>query len=170
LLSKAQFNNSGVLGLTKQGARVVTEMEHGRAGQRKFLFPTTTGGGGSELTKEASVNFLGGRYMELTCGSPHPGGTIRNGEPRGELLHNHTSNHTASHCEPSSVGSSMSGRRDPTNNEALPIAEEEPITSENVRRLRGLWEQGTKPSCLRWRSKGGFGPLHYGVNSSSRLS
>ena len=170
LLSKAQFNNSGVLGLTKQGARVVMEADHGRAGQGKFLFLTTTGGGGSESTKEALVNFLGGRYMELTCGSPHPGGTIRNGEPRGGPLHNYTSNHTASHDEPSSVGSSMSGSRDPTNNEALPIAEEEPITSENVRRLRGLWEQGTKPSCLRWGSKGGLGPLHYGVNSSSRLS
>ena len=170
MLSKAQINNSGVLGLTKQGARVATKMDHGRAGQGKFTTPTMTTSGGSEPTMEASVNFFGGRYMEPTYGSPHPGGTIRNGEPRGGPLYNLTPNQTASHGEPSSVGSSTSVSRGPTNDEALPITDEEPITLENVRRLRGLWEQGTKPSCLRWRSKGGLGPLHYGVNSSSRLS
>jgi len=170
LLSEAQFKNNGVLGLTNQGVRVDAEVDHRRVGQGKVTTSKTMVGGGVEPTMEASVNFSGGRYMEPNCGYPHPGGTIRNGEPRGGPMYNHLPNQTTSHGEPSSVGSSASASRDPTNDEAVPIADGEPITSENVRRLRGLWEQGTKPSCLRWRSKGGLGPLHYGVNSSSRLS
>ena len=68
------------------------------------------------------------------------------------------------------MDSSTSERRDESGDKINSIAEAESNTPENVRRLRNLWEQGTKQSCLRWRSKGGLGPLHYGINYSSRLS
>jgi len=64
----------------------------------------------------------------------------------------------------------LSEWRNPVKGKEDAIVEEECKTPMNVRRLRDIWEQGTKQSRLRWRSKGGLGPLHYGINSSSRLS
>ena len=108
--------------------------------------------------------------MEPTSGFSYPCGFIQNGEAiEGHLLQS-PPNHTGTHGEPSSVGSSTSERRGSIKDKATLIAVELSKTPENVRRLRDIWEQGTKQSCLRWRSKGGLGPLHYGINSSSRLS
>lgn len=39
-----------------------------------------------------------------------------------------------------------------------------------VRRLHDLWKMGESSVQPRWRSKGGVGSLHLGINFASRLS
>ena len=59
-----------------------------------------------------------------------------------------------------------------------PNAEHETISSGDVgcksspelRRLRSTWGHDTQTAQPKWRSNGGVGSLHHGVNSSSRLS
>ena len=43
-------------------------------------------------------------------------------------------------------------------------------TSDRVRHLRALWEQGDRTVQQRWRSKGGLRSLHYGNRYSTRSS
>lgn len=43
-------------------------------------------------------------------------------------------------------------------------------TPMRVHRLRGLWQLGESRAQLRWKLKLGVGTLHFGNNSSSRIS
>ena len=110
------------------------------------------------------MNFSGGDNTKVEC--ELPGDHTRRGEVEGGLPHDPT----LIQGETSSVGSSMSERRNLAKGKEGVNTEDGYQTPENVRRLREIWEQGTKQSCLRWRSKGGLGPLHYGINSPSMLN
>ena len=168
--SKAQSHYSGLLDLTKQGALGGMEEVCARSEQGNSKAPTSPGGGGSELLAEASVNFDGNITTKHQRGLAHPHGPTRSGEvERGPTLLPGRDLSGGS-GEPSSMGSSSPEKRGRISVKATPSGVEGSKTPENVRRLRDLWEQGTKPSCLRWRNKGGLRPLHYGINSSSRLS
>jgi len=117
------------------------------------LAPTVAGSGSSN--SEMSVNFHGGDNTKVERELP------RDHTRRGEIEGGLPPDHMFIQGETSSVGSSMSERRNLAKGKEDVINEDEYQTPENVRRLREIWEQGTKQSCLRWRSKGGLGPLHY---------
>ena len=149
------------MGPPKEGVRGGLELVYVGAGQRNLKSPTV---GCLSSTSEDSVNFCERGKAEIKDDPIPNGETI--GGPVAHRLIDYTCHSGAS----SSVGSSMSERRGSINANTIIDVEEGPKTPESVRRLRDLWEQGTKQSCLRWRTKGGLGPLHYGINSSSRLS
>jgi len=73
-----------------------------------------------------------------------PDGSPRSGEDERGPSPQPSPNHIGVFDEPSSVGSSTPERRGLTFDKATPSGEEGSKTPENVRRLRDLWEQGTK--------------------------
>ncbi|KAK7377255.1 hypothetical protein VNO80_02677 [Phaseolus coccineus] len=73
-------------------------------------------------------------------------------------------------AEGKSGGLLRSERRLEDIDEVKANAEDKSKTPVRVQRLRDLWELGVDTARPRWSSNGGLGSIHYGTNSSSRLS
>jgi len=81
---------------------------------------------------EVSVNFSGGVNAETKFFNSQQGGSIRSDEDSGSSPPYSTSNHDCIHDETSSVGSSLSERRDSVNGKVGAIVEDELKSPKNI--------------------------------------